>query len=341
MTTFGDRVYELGGTPVGIGIGGIPILGKIWYVDGTNGSDNYPGFKPGEAKKTIQAALTAQIAAAAASTGAYGDVIYVMPGTYTESITGNMTKVQIVGVGRTGVRPMARIHPTATAAYTGEMLDSGFDNLEILGPSAPTARNAAIVITASTTTLLAFANSFIDNCLIAAGTGWTTYNSIGINIGALAAANTTYEFADHGRIANTTIGSVGGRLKQPEYGICMGAYNTTQAGAEYKGMTDCDIVNNRISAGRVGIKISCGAAGCTGSTIRGNTIGSQQNADGCQDYGIQFNSASADQLCCVVDNRVVSSGTAISNGSTTGYIMGNIVASNGTLTYQLPTVAAS
>jgi len=121
----------------------------------------------------------------------------------------------------------------------------------------------------------------------------------------------------------------------------MGACDTSQAGAEYKGMTDCDIANNRISAGRVGIKLSCGAAGCTGSTIRGNIIGSQQEADGCQQYGIQFNSASADQLCGVYDNRVASAGTAIYNGSTTGYIMGNIVASNTTLTYQLPTVAAS
>lgn len=344
MTTFGDRVYELGGTPVGIGVGGIPILGTIWYVDGTNGSDNYPGFKPFEAKKTIQAALTAQIAAAAASTGAYGDVIYVMPGTYAESLTGDLSKVQIIGVGRTGVRPMARIHPVATAAYTGEMLDSGFENLEFASPSTPTAACAAIIVETNSTTLLNMANSYIDNCFFTAGAVDDVYESCGIILGALAVANTDYEFADYSRISGNHFGSVGGRYKQLSIGIALASPDTSQGGAEYKGMTGCDISHNQINARKIGMKISTGATACTGSHIIHNYIGSAEHVQGPELYGIQFNSAAADQLCFVANNNITTQGAAtaaIANASTVGMVQGNIVFEASVGTYALPIVSAS
>src|SRR3990167_7401229 len=53
-------------------------FGKIWYVDGTNGSDGNLGDGPndGEAFATIGAAITAAVANR-------GDTVVIYPGTYT------------------------------------------------------------------------------------------------------------------------------------------------------------------------------------------------------------------------------------------------------------------
>ena len=336
MTMVLDGLEQWGGVPVGIEYP--PFLGDPYFVDGTNGSDDNPGDNKNEAKLTIQAALTLQIA----KTSGLGDRIYVMPGTYAESLTGDMTKVEIIGVGRVGQRPMARIHPTATAAYTGEFIDSGFNNLEFLSPSTPTGNAAAIVLETNTTTLMNMQNSYIDNCFFSGGSVHTTYNIYGIVLGALTPANTTYEFSEFSRIRGNVFTSVGGRTKQLTCAIsCGGVYGTTQAGAEYKGMTGVDISYNFINAHLVGINCAYGATAGTGSWIHHNAIGSAEEPDGCQNYGIRFESAAADQLTWVTDNRVASAGTAISNGSATGCIMGNWVASNTTLTHQLPTIAAA
>ena len=51
-------------------------FGKVWYVDGTNGSDGNAGDAPDEAYATIGAAITAAVATR-------GDSVIIYPGTYT------------------------------------------------------------------------------------------------------------------------------------------------------------------------------------------------------------------------------------------------------------------
>src|SRR3989344_6707533 len=57
-------------------------FGKIWYVDGTNGSDGNLGDGPnaGEAFASIGAAITAAVATR-------GDTVVIYPGTYTITTT--------------------------------------------------------------------------------------------------------------------------------------------------------------------------------------------------------------------------------------------------------------
>ncbi|MHC4752737.1 MAG: hypothetical protein ACYTFW_23055, partial [Planctomycetota bacterium] len=72
MTTFGDQVFEYGGSPVGSARFTNPWE-THYFVDATNGSDANDGKSPTDAKATIQAMITA-------ANG--GDVIYVNPQTY-------------------------------------------------------------------------------------------------------------------------------------------------------------------------------------------------------------------------------------------------------------------
>ena len=180
-------------------------------------------------------------------------------------------------------------------------------------------------------------NSYIDRCFFIAGSVHTTYNTYGIVLGAETAANTTWEFSEFSRIRGNTFTSVGGRTKQLSVAICCGgAFGTTQAGAEYKGMTGFEISYNRINAHLVGINCAYGATAGTGSTIFENIIGSAEDAWGCQNYGIRFNSAGEDQLTKVYHNWVTSNGTAISNVSQTGYGLDNWISSLGTEAHLYP-----
>jgi hypothetical protein len=323
-----DGLEQWGGVPVASqGAYPNPILGDHYFVDGTNGSDDHGGKSKTDAKQTIQAALTLQIA----KTTSFGDVIWVLPGTYAESLTGNMTKVQIIGVGKVGTRPLARIHPTTSYAYTGEMLDSGLANLELFSQSIVGTRDAAVLITTNTSTLMAMHNSYIDRCFFSGGVDNNVgADTLGIVVGAIEAANTDYEFMESAVISNNIFGAVGGRYKEFTVGISVMAHDTSQGGAEYKGMTGCIISGNIISAHLNGIKISCGALSCPNSSIIGNIIGSTQSAWGPQNYGVQFYSAAADQLCMVVGNHINGHVAAIYNGSSTGGVLDNWGASNGT-----------
>ena len=283
---------------------------------------------------TIQAALDKTVAYR-------NDVVLVFPGTYAESLVKDLANVQVIGIGRTGTRPSARVNPVATAAFTGEFINSGFRNLEFKSPSTPTAHCSAIVFETNTSTLYNMQQSYVEDCFFSAGAVDDAYESTGITLGALAAANTTWEFAEYSSIRRNVFGSIGGRTKQLTIAISLASQETTAAGCEYKGMTGCDISYNKINAQAIGIELNYGATGGTGSYITHNHIGSAENANGPALYGIRFASAAADQLTMVTDNRVLSDGTPISNGSTTGFVLGNWVGTSGTLTHQLPTIPAT
>lgn len=321
MTMVLDGLEQWGGVPVASqGAYSAPIFGTHWFVDGTNGSDGNPGTNKLEPMETIQAAITDQIA----NTSGLGDVIWVMPGTYTETLTGNLTKVQIIGVGRTGVRPMAKVHPTDGHAYTGQMADAGLQNLEFRTPSSSSTTYAALCFPASS--WMCTERSYIDGCFFYGGVTNAT-ETTGIIFGAQIACNTTYEFVDHCEITNNTFGAVGGRTYQLQYGIMMGAGATT--GYDYKGFSNSIIANNRIFAKYTGIDMHTGQTSNSGSIIAHNIISSQETLAGCSLYGIRFG-YSTDDCCMVVNNRINAATAAILNHNVTGNTLDNICGSDGT-----------
>lgn len=54
MTTFGDRLYQLGGTPVGSDLLGLLGKGNVRFIDPNAGSDGNSGRKADQAWKTLQ-----------------------------------------------------------------------------------------------------------------------------------------------------------------------------------------------------------------------------------------------------------------------------------------------
>ena len=106
MTTYGDGLFQYGGSPVGT-YGNAPIPrtgGQAWFVDGDNGLDGNSGRNPSNAFKTIGAAAT--------STNPNlqeGDTIFVFAKTYTSSATDPASyaetiiitkpQISIIGVG--------------------------------------------------------------------------------------------------------------------------------------------------------------------------------------------------------------------------------------------------
>ena len=72
MTTFGDQVYQLGGVPVGGARFSSPWA-THYFVDYDDGNNDNNGKRPDDAKKTIQAAVTA---------ASGGDIIYIRPRAY-------------------------------------------------------------------------------------------------------------------------------------------------------------------------------------------------------------------------------------------------------------------
>lgn len=118
MTTFPDGLFQYGGQPVGAGQFSSPWA-KVYFVDGTNGSDGHDGLKPTWAKATVQAAVTA---------ASEQDIIYVRPlpyvigtgfGKYAETVTVPLAKhnLSIIGVQYPGNSDGIPRITTVTAAY--------------------------------------------------------------------------------------------------------------------------------------------------------------------------------------------------------------------------------
>ena len=97
MTTFGDRVFQSGGVPVG-GDGLLGLIGDgiVLYVDaGGAGDDANLGRKPSQAVATLSRAQ-------ALATSNRGDVIIIMPGNYSHTAVLAITKDDLQFVAATG-----------------------------------------------------------------------------------------------------------------------------------------------------------------------------------------------------------------------------------------------
>jgi hypothetical protein len=76
MTTFGDQLYQYGGTPVG----GLFTTGKVWFVKPSTGSDGNTGKRPDRAVKTLAKAITL-------ASADKNDVIYMVSESNTAAST--------------------------------------------------------------------------------------------------------------------------------------------------------------------------------------------------------------------------------------------------------------
>ena len=295
---YGHKVhpYEL----LGAGMG---IFGTVWYVDGTNGSDDDIGISPAHAFATVQKAVTIQIAN---STG-IGDGILVFPGTYAESVTGNLTNVNLMGVGGWGTVTIA---PTSSNAYVGAITDSVISGIQFVEPSSAggTAALAATSLRGST----------IADCAFTGKTGNT--GSVGLRIGAETSAASEAMFQS--KITRNMFDASGGRTKEWAFGICFGQYDVA-TDSDTRVFAYSEISYNTIYAENAGILLRVDAAN-GGGVINNNMIGSRQNTGETSEYGIYSSGDSTDLLTKVLDNRVAANLDAI-KGFSTSNVMGNIV----------------
>jgi len=307
---FKDRLNKQGGLNISHSNGETPCFGKIWFVDATNGSATGDGDNPSEALSTVQLAVTAQIA----GTSGLGDVIYVMPGTYTETVTASaFTNVQLIGVTCGGAGDAVIMQSAsgsalvvgADGAQATTMTNSGIRNITFLTSSAGT-RNAPALVVAYMT------KSVIDRCKFKgtydAGKGAEIDTTCGLQIGNVT--DTNYEFHEHSRISNNEFTTNGIREFELDTAIYIGSKLTaTPANRGFKSMI---IENNIISAEQYGIRMMTGASSCGGTIIRNNTINNHQG--GGPFRGIVSNSLDGtDALCFVVDNRIVAINDGIHN----------------------------
>jgi len=290
-----DENVNFRGTIIGAGDGIMRPYGALdYYVDGTDGSDSYSGKSWEGAFKTIQKALTTQIANASGK----GDNIWVAPGTYAESLTGNMTKVQIIGTTCGGMTNAVSIRPTISNAYVGEMVESAFRNIEFREPTSDNQAYAAVAVKMD--------YSIIDNCTFL---GTTDYSgTVGLRIGGEGTPG-EWEHMFNSRVSNCKVSTTGNRTYQPDYGIVFGGIDVTTNSATRQ-FIDSEIVNNRIFAQSAGIKLNTAASNCSGGLIIGNYLNSHQGSAGVA-TGIVENSGTTNNLCGVVNNRIVCSVSGI------------------------------
>lgn len=264
---FGDRLNKAGGLGIGTN-NGLPCFGNIYFVDGTNGDSGNDGDNPSEALDTTTNAITAQ----AAASGSLGDVIYVLPGTYVESITGNMASVQIIGAASYAPGAVL-ITPDDGSAYTGTMAKSAWHNVCFKNSSGTNGAFAAC-------SLVTMNDSVIDNCYFMGGTGNTNALATGLRIGTETTA-VEWEKMSRSRVTNNVFGYVidDGATACLEYGIVFGL---SDAATEYatRMFAYSLIGNNVITAAQSGILMAVGIAGGIGGVIQDNIIAGSADGSG-------------------------------------------------------------
>jgi len=290
-----DDNIDFRGTVRGAGDGIIRPYGALdFYVDGTDGRDTHSGKSWNGAFATVQAAITAQ----RDQTTAKGDVIWIAPGTYAETLTGNLTKVQVIGATCGGMPDAVTIAPTADNAYAGTLAQSAFRNIVFKQSSSSNPAYGAIAVKLS--------ESIIDNCFFVAVSD--TANSVGIRIGAETDA--TWELMCWSVISNCLFGSTGAKENEFDAGICFGNYGNNENSAT-RLFNYSHIYNNRFTVHNHAIKLTIDAANGKGGIISHNWISSAQGNAGTSSHGIWACGNSTDLLCMVTDNRIVSSNDAI------------------------------
>ncbi|MCK5644669.1 MAG: hypothetical protein KAJ19_27975, partial [Gammaproteobacteria bacterium] len=197
MTTAPDGLFQYGGVPVPFDDS--PSFGDVWFVDGSSGSTRADGRTPAGAISTVQLGITAQLA----ETTSLGDIIYVLPGTYSEAvIASTMTKLKLVGVTCGGEAHAVIIHNSAGSAlvigtdvdYTTTMINSALRNICFYTPGTSNTEFPAVRIDT-------IQRSLIDNCKFLGNYQDSAANitTVGLQLGPLT--TTYHSFHEHSTIS--------------------------------------------------------------------------------------------------------------------------------------------
>lgn len=304
--------------PNGISSMGVPMmgnaghnicLGKIWFVNGTSGSDGNNGELPTQAFKTIQKAITTQIA----QTSSLGDIIYVAAGNYLgEELSGNLTKVSIVGLSTDYPWGAVIVGPEDASAYTGDMNNAMFKNICFMSPGTSSKTLPAVH-------LGNMRYSVIEDCHFM---GRDPTCITGLQIGPETDVATTVHM-DYCIIRRNHIGTWMGSASEFANGIKLGTIGGTTGDGNHI-CNGTKIEYNDIYALTYGIALNVAVDTADHTIIRGNVIDSVATANGCAQVGIYVeNSAKV----MIVNNRV-NADDGIEAGSSMR-ILGNIVANAG------------
>ena len=324
--SFGQGLPTWNGVPM-VGSGdSFPSFGTHYFVDGTNGSDQNKGKSSTKAFKTIQKAVTTQVAD---STG-LGDVIHILPGTYAESVyAASLSSVAIVGVNA----GLVHIAPTA-----GHAFQVGADSSAI-GTTMANCLLKGITFRGATTTNTEYAACNIGVCRYSAiedcnfvGTTVATYeglgnDTIGLQFGERGGNfGSTYELHSNIRVSRCIFSALtGGRTWEWTYGIMSGNYDRTTP--DYISFNTVTIEDCQFFCYDRAIQLNSGAASHGGVVIRDNVISSNQGGIG-PNMGIRYEGGGTDLLAMLLDNRITAINDAISGFSTCN-CQGNIVAVGG------------
>ena len=302
LTDFPNGVSSFG-TPV---VGGLNF-GLTYFVDGTNGNDLNAGTSYDEAFATIQAAVTKQIA----NTNSLGDVIYVLPGTYAESVYApTFNNCSLIGTGVSADAVI--IAPTAGHGFlvgiegvaSVKMTNSLIKNITFRTASTTNTTWAALSIAYMT-------NSVIEDCKFfgTTVTGYDASATIGLQIGNRT--DTPWEFSEFNRISRCEFGTSAGRNKELGIGLIVGSYVT--ANPEYRGWKSCTIEDCIFGCYDTGIMLETGASSCNGSVIRRNAVTGHQGGVGVNVGIISKSTDGTDTMMMLIDNRITCISDALSN----------------------------
>jgi len=299
--------------PNGVTSFGVPItgsanhnvcMGKIWFVDGTNGSDGNSGLLPTQAYKTIQKAITVQIL----KTSGLGDIIYIAPGSYAENLTGDLTRVALIGCPRDFPWHIVSIRPPTSYAWTGTMFEAMLKNLTILSAAATNPTYPALQITN-------MRYSVIEDCHFVGATATCVE---AIQVGPTGEV-TTDAHMDYCIIRRNRIDTWYGAASQFSHGIKIGKTGY-QNGYAHHFCIGTTIEYNDINVSTYGIALAINGDLGDFSIIRGNVIDSAEAATGVSGEGIWVeNSAKV----MVIDNRISAASTSAILAGSTGRVLCN------------------
>lgn len=253
------------------------------YVDGTNGNDGNNGFDWAHAFATIQAAITYQIA----NSSGLGDIIWIAPGSYAEDLTGDLTRVALIGVRGQYPWHIASIRPVDGPAYFGTIFEALIKNLMILSPSTAVTEPAMLLTNAR--------YSVIEDCHFV---GRDATCEEGIQIGPVA-DDATEAHLDFCIIRRNRFDTFYGNNSEFAAGIKVGAVAGVGGGA--KQIVGTTIEDNDIYARNYGIYVLSGPPNSDYCIIRRNLIDSMNAQNGCAVAGIEFTGG---VFPTIADNRI-------------------------------------
>ncbi len=127
MTTVGDRLYQLGGVPVGSQF----TTGNVFFVDSATGSNSNDG-------KSVSAPVATLDYAIGLCTANKGDIIYLMPGhaETTTAIALDVAGLTIIGLGVGASRPTLTATTAATDLINISVASTWMENIILVGAAS-------------------------------------------------------------------------------------------------------------------------------------------------------------------------------------------------------------